>query len=92
MGDCQIVLRHLMSLVKQNGLLCIADEVRGEKSHAKLEQAIFRPFLTYLHAVLAKHPLHPIYDYDQIICQEGFTQIDCHRDKTDYICSWVYRK
>ncbi|MGF1758698.1 class I SAM-dependent methyltransferase [Photobacterium sagamiensis] len=91
-NDYKIVLLHLLSMVKEGGLLCIADEVTGTKLSTKIEQIIFRPIITRLHGILAKHPLHPIYDYTPFITENGFSLIDKKRDKTDYICSFVYQK
>lgn len=90
--DCEIVMKHLMGMVKDNGLLCIADEIEGKYFFTKAEQLIFRPLLTYFHHILADHPLHPIYDYSSFIFKHGFVEIDAQRDKSDYICSWTYAK
>lgn len=91
-GDYKTVLLHLMTMVKDGGLLCIADEVPGEKLTTKIEQILLRPIITRLHNLMAKHPLHPIYNYTPIILDNGFSLIDNKRDKTDYISSFVYKK
>lgn len=88
--DCKKVLRHLLRLVKDGGVLCIADEIKAEKTIPRLEQIIFRPFLTYVHHIWAFHPLHKIYDYRPIVEIDNFKLIEFKRDKTDYIGSWTY--
>jgi len=90
--DCEIVINHILKMVKDNGLLCIADEITGKHFFTKAEQFAFRPLITYLHHVLADHPLHSIYDYTPLILKKGFVEIEAKRDKSDYICSWTYAK
>lgn len=90
--DCEIVMKHLLGMVKDNGILCIADEVKGQHLFTKAAQFVFRPLFAYLHHMLANHPLHPIYDYSPSILNEGFVLLDVQRDKSDYICSWTYVK
>lgn len=91
-GDYPVVLRHVMSLVAPGGLLCIADEHAGRKLATRVELALFRPVLTWMHRLLAKHPMHPIYDYSPLVLAGGFELQDRHVDRSDYICSTVYRR
>lgn len=86
------VLKHVLSMVKPNGLLCIADETEAKKISSKLELKLFRPIFAFLHHVLADHPFHPIYNYTPLIEKEGFVKIDENIDKSDYICSFVFKK
>jgi ubiquinone/menaquinone biosynthesis C-methylase UbiE len=90
--DCRTVMSHIMGLVKDNGILCIADESKGEHVLTKAELIILRPLIAFFHHLIADHPLHPIYDYSPFITKHGFVLSDVHRDKSDYICSWTYRK
>lgn len=90
--DVFIVLRHLLSMVRPNGLLCIADEVNGSKMYTRIELALFRPVFTLLHKILANHPFHPVYNYISTIEREGFVIVEEKRDSTDYICSFVFKK
>lgn len=90
--DVSKVLKHILSMVKPGGLFCIADEVNANKVISRIELLLFRPMLTLFHSILANHPFHPIYDHKPIILENGFDLIDEKRDKTDYICSYVYKK
>jgi ubiquinone/menaquinone biosynthesis C-methylase UbiE len=91
-SDCQKVITKVASLVKKNGLLCIADEVNGSKKSTLLMQKIFRPQLTWLHHKWAKHPLHDIYDYEPFLSTLGFERQEEKRDRSDYILSSVYKR
>lgn len=91
-NDYPVVLNHIMSLVKKGGLFCIADEITGEKISTRIGQTTVRPLISFFHAVLANHPLHSIYDYSNIILNNGFSLVEKHRDETDFICSWIFKK
>lgn len=92
LNDCWIVLDHLCKLVKPGGLLCIADETPPRLPIAKFTIAVFRPMFSFIHFVLAKHPLHNIHNYTPIVNNMGFTESAKFRDSTDYILSTVYKK
>ncbi len=91
-SDCQLVLGHLANQTIPGGLLCIADEARGEKLLTRVMQSIFRPALTWIHHAWADHPLHAIYDYRPVLEAMGFRAIEVLRDESDYIVSTTYRK
>lgn len=90
--DCLNVIEHITGFVKPGGLLCIADEAPGTRLMSKISLFLFRPLIAYLHHLLARQPLHRIYDYAPIITGLGFEIHEQVRDSSDYILSTVYRK
>jgi len=76
LADCQKVLRHLASSVKTEGLLCIADEIKGDHCITRIMQLTLRPLFTWLHHIMVDHPLHPIYDYRSYVISLGFSLVE----------------
>ena len=91
-SDCKVVIEKISSFVKDQGILCIADETTGSKTSTRFLQGCFRPPIIWLHHKWANHPQHKIYDYTPILKKFGFTLKESKRDKSDYILSSVYIK
>lgn len=91
-NDCVKVMTHITGFVKPGGFLCIADEARGTRLTTKTSLFLFRPLVVWLHRMLAKQPLHQVYDYEPPLKELGFEILEQERDPNDYILSTVYRK
>jgi SAM-dependent methyltransferase len=91
-NDAVRVLRHISGMVRPEGILCIADEVKGLKIATRFSQMTLRPFIIWIHKLWANQPFHPIYDYEPTLSAIGFEKKEQKRDVSDYIISTVYAK
>lgn len=89
---CCDVIRHIDSLLKTGGMLCIADEYVAIEKTAMRSQKIFRPIVSFLHHVWANHPLHHIYNYKPFITSLGYIVEAEKVDEKGFIVSTIYRK
>jgi 2-polyprenyl-3-methyl-5-hydroxy-6-metoxy-1,4-benzoquinol methylase len=89
---CCEAIRHICSFVKPGGLLCIADEHMASKGKARFSQAFFRPIITLIHHIWAKHPFHPIYHYDNEVQGYGYKIIAKKIDESGFIASTIYKR
>ena len=89
---CCFVIKHIDSLVKPGGLLCIADEHVAISKKAKFSQKLFRPIIYLIHHIWANHPMHAIYSYETELYKLGYTIVDKKVDPSEFIASTVYKK
>lgn len=86
------VLTHICSLLKDEGMLCIADEHIANRLWPRISQSLFRPGISFLHHVWAGHPMHKVYDYERILNDLGLERVHYKVDEADVVESSVYKK
>lgn len=86
------VLKYITSFVKEDGILCIADEEIAKKKLQRFTQKLCRPFISWVHHIWAGHPMHKIYDYRPVLEEYGFMRVAYKIDKSGVISSSVYQK
>lgn len=86
------VLRHVSSLLKAEGKLFLADEVKADKMIMRLIQKIVRPIVYRTHHLLVNNNLHDIYDYLNLLKSHEFEILERTIDKSRCMQSIVGRK
>lgn len=89
---CEQVLKYLCNFLKEDGILCIADEYISENKVQRFLQKLFRPFICWIHNIWAGHPIHDVYDYYPLLSDMGYCLVDNKVDKSCIVSSSVYKK
>lgn len=86
------VLSYIITFLKEDGILCIADEHKATKTLPKLSQILFRTSISWMHHIWAGHPMHKVYNYYEVMQNLGYTRMHYKIDETDIIDSSIYKK